>query len=465
MTAHTNDTSLSSLRDQVTGQVLTPDHPDYDAKRLVWNLTIEHHPAVIVIAQTVQDVAAAVRFAHEAGLTIAVQSTGHGQKYNADDNLLLITSELSSVEVDPKTRTAHVGAGVRWQSVIDAATLHGLAPLLGSAPHVGVVGYTLGGGIGWLSRQYGFAADSLREVEIVTGDGELRHASPTENSELFWGLRGGGGNFGVVTALTFELYPVATIYGGSLTYPGDNVAETLRFFRDWTQNAPQSLSAWIKVLKFPALPQLPEAIRGKIQIILEAVYLGTAAEGTRLMQPWLDWRQPIANTLHEMPFAEIGTVNNDPTKPTAGLFSNELFNELSDSAIDIIVQYATNPTSPLFVHELRHTGGAISHIDAETTAIGHRETQYYLQMGTPRIQGDNFTPEDHAVIDPYMQEYKTALHPVTNGGVYLSFVDGEEAGERLQDAFSSETRTRLLELKRHYDPTNIFCFSFPLNDA
>lgn len=211
--------SIEALRQQFAGSVLTRDDPNYEQLRRGWDLTLDQYPALILVPRDAADIMAGVRFAREAGWGVAVQSTGHGTLYPADDNLLIVTSQVRSVQIDPEVRAARVEAGVNWKQVLDAATPHGLAPLLGSSPHVGVIGYMLGGGIGWLSRRYGFGADSIRSIDIVTTDGVLRHASPTENEDLFWGVQGGGGNFGVVTALEFNLYPVPTVFGGHLVYP------------------------------------------------------------------------------------------------------------------------------------------------------------------------------------------------------------------------------------------------------
>lgn len=449
--------SAHPLQAQVSGSVLMPGDPDYETVRRGWNLVIDHHPAVILVANNAHDVLAGVRYAREAGLGVAVQSTGHGIQHPADDALLIITSRMNAVHVDPEARTARVEAGVVWHQVIAAAIPYGLAPLLGSSPHVGVMGYTLGGGIGWLARRYGLAADSVHWIDIVTADGVLRHASPTENSELFWGLRGGGGNFGVVTAMGFSLYPVAKLYGGYLSFPGNFAREALRIFRDWVHTAPDELTSSITILKFPPLPQLPEALQGTTQVIVRAAYIGDAAAGERLMQPWLDWQTPLENTFREMPFAEIGTISNDPVNPTAGYGSNEMFDELSDPALDAIVHHATNPESPLVFAELRHAGGAIKQVTADLNAIGNRDANFYFQLGGPI-----FPPNTKANSAAYIQKFKADLQPYFRGGVYQNFMSGGDAVNRAKDAYSSEAYQRLLALKTKYDPAKLFRFSYQL---
>ena len=449
--------SVQQLRTQVSGSLLVPGDTHYEHVRRGWNLSIDHHPALILVARDQHDIVAGVRFAREAGLGIAVQLTGHGIQQPADESLLIVPTRMDSVHIDPEARIATVEAGVLWKHVLDKSTPHGLAPLLGTSPHVGVIGYTLGGGIGWLVRQYGFAADSVRWIDIVTADGLLRRASPTENSDLFWGVRGGGGNFGVVTTMAFNLYPVATIYGGNLIYPAEKAIGALRFFRDWAKAAPDELTSSIAILKYPPLPELPEAIRGKTLVIVRAAFSGAAAEGIALIQPWLDWQTPIANTFHEMPFSDIGLVNNDPVDPRAVYGSNEMFDELSEPAIDVIVSYATSTLSPLIFSELRHVGGAISRVARDANAIGNRDALFYFQTG-----GFSPTLAARAAVKAYVQRYKTDLRPYLRGGVYLNFMAGSEARQRVKDAYLPTSYRRLLDLKAKYDPDNLFRFSYQL---
>lgn len=451
--------AIHNLRSQTAGDLITPDDDGYNQARRAWALTIDQYPAFILMAETVPDVIAGVRFANDHDLPIAVQSTGHGVKEPANDSFLIITTRMNHVEVNAETRIARAEAGAKWQPVIDAAVPHGLAPLLGSAPHVGVVGYTLGGGIGWLARKYGLAADYVREIELVTPDGELRRASATENSDLFWGLLGGGGNFGVVTAVTFELVPVAELYGGSLIFAGENAANLLRFYRDWVKTAPDELTSSISVVKVPALPSIPQAMHGKKMFMLRAVYLGDAAAGEALIQPWLELQTPMDNTFRLMPFAEIGKVSNDPVDPTAGYGSNELLDALPDDVIDIIVRQMHDSESPLSYTEIRHGGGAIARSSANN-AISNRDTEFYMQMA-----GLAPTPEAYQAVTTTMQRYREALRPYVRGGVYLNFTTGSDSRKRAKSAYPAATYERLLALKNQYDPQNRFRFSFALVDA
>lgn len=424
-----------------------------------WDLTIDHHPAVILVPRDVADVSVGVTFARESGLAIAVRSTGHGTLYPADDNMLIVTSRLASVQVDGQARTARVEAGVNWQQVLDAATPHGLAPLLGSSPHVGVVGYMLGGGIGWLGRRHGFGADSLRRIDLVTADGVFRRTSPSENGDLFWAMRGGGGNFGVVTAMEFDLYPVPTVYGGSLVYPEDSAVEALRFYREWTKTIPEDLTSSIAIVKMPSLQQVPESFRGKTLVLVVACHAGGAAEGERWIRPWLDWRVPIDNSFREMPFAEIGTITNDPVDPVSEYASSDMFDDLSDGAIDAIARFATDSASPLTLNVIRHAGVAIGRAPADGSAMGNRDAPYYLLIG-----GAVPSPGDRAAIETYVKRYRKALQPHVRGGMWMNFMNGNGRGAkaRIREAFLPEAYERLLALKRQYDPDNMFRFSFQL---
>jgi FAD/FMN-containing dehydrogenase len=380
--------------------------------------------------------------------------------YPGDDSMLIVTSKMSSVHVDAKTRIARVGAGVTWQQVLDAATPHGLAPLLGSAPHVGVVGYVLGGGIGWLGRRHGFGCDSARQIEIVTGDGEFRRASRTEHSDLFWALRGGGGNFGVVTAIELELYTVPTLYGGTLVYPEESVREALVFYRAWIRTVPDELTSAFAIVRFPDIEQIPEAFRGKTLALVTGAFAGSATEGEPWIQPWLDWQIPIDNAFREMPFSEVGSITNDPVDPVAEYGSSDMFDDLSDEAIDVIVRHATDPASPVSLNVLRHAAGAIARVPAADSAIANRDAWLYLLMA-----GEASDAQALATLKDYVERYRTALRPHTRGGVWMNFMNGngDSARERIGEAYPPETLDRLREVKARYDPDNMFRFSFQLD--
>jgi FAD/FMN-containing dehydrogenase len=455
-------TGYEGLRRQISGDLFERDDPHYERLRRGWDLSIDQFPALILVPRTVADVAAGVRFATESGRGIGVQSTGHGVLYPADENLLIITSRMTAVQVNAGARIARVEAGVTWRRVLEATTPSGLAALLGSSPDIGVVGYMLGGGIGWLSRRYGFGADSLRRIDVVTADGILRHASSSENADLFWGLRGGGGNFGVVTAMEFDLYPVPTVYGGNLVYGGELARSALRFYRDWIATVPDELSSWISIMRVPALPLVRETFRGKTLVLLMAAFAGSAAEGRSWIQPWLDWHSPIDNTFREMPFSEVGTISMDPVEPTAMCCSSDMLDRLSDAAIDLIVDHATDPRSGLSLHVLRHAGGAMSRASSDTSAVSNRDARLYLFMA-----GMTPTPEAATALQHEIQRYRTAVQPYVRGGMWMNFMNGNggSARARIKEAYGTEAHRQLLALKAKYDPNDTFRFSFQLRGS
>lgn len=453
---------LADLRAQVHGTVVVPGDTEYDSARRAWNLTVDQHPAVIVVARSAADVAAAVRFARAARVGIAVQSTGHGVVRPADDAVLIITSQMKEVCIDASTNTAWIEAGLKWGEVLVEAQAVGLTPLLGSSPGVGVVGYTLGGGMGWLARKYGLAADSVRYFEVVTANGEVIHASATENSDLFWGLRGGGGSFGVVTGMEIQLYPVTTVYGGSLIYPGENAKGALQFFREWIKTAPDELTSSIAIMNLPPLPTLPEFLRGQTVVMIHGCYSGPVEQGAVYVQPWLDWMQPMVNSFHPMPFLEVETISNDPRDPSPGYGSGVWLADLSDETIDLIVKYGVSvqSSSPIVKTEIRHAGGAISRVDAQASAYSHRDENLIMQMVS-------ITPTAEAMqkSQQYMDTFKAAMAAHATDRVYLNFLDGQEARDKTPNAYSADNYRRLMALKAKYDPDNLFSHSFNIPPA
>lgn len=449
--------AIQQLETQITGRVLTPDDMDYQKTAQGHNLSIQHNPALILIPSNAQDVIAGMRFAHSEGLTVGVQTTGHGIYFPIEGGMLILSSEMHKVTANIEAQTVQVEAGAIWQHVLDMVTPHSLAPLLGSLPHVGVVGYTLGGGIGYLGRKYGFAADSVRWIDLVTYEGELIRASATEHSDLFWGLRGGGGNFGVITAMEFSVYPVATLYGGNMQYPGDVAAEAMRFYRDWIKTLPDEMTTSFAILKFPVVDLLPPFMRGTTQVLVRAAYVGSSQKGEALIKPWLDWRKPVTNTMREMPFSEVATITNDPTAPTATYGTNMHFDELSDAAIDIIVRWATDPKTVIIANELRHVGGAITRIPAESNAIANRDTQIFFGIGTPVLDLKTL-PQ----IQAHMRQTRAELQPYLHQGAYFNLMAGPEAAEQSKNGYGDVHFERLVALKEKYDPENVFRYGIPL---
>ena len=376
-------TAVEQLKMQVQGAVIVPGDADYDTARMAWNLTVTQHPDMIVVAESAADVAAAVRFAVDNGLGVAIQSTGHGITLPADGALLIVTSRLTALQVNAQAQTAWVSAGLQWKHVLAEAQKYGLAPLLGSSPEVGVMGYTLGGGMGWLARKYGLATDSVRMFEVVTAAGEVIRASATENADLFWALRGGGGSFGVVTGMEIRLYPVDMVYGGNLFYPGAMAREVFARYRQWIALAPEALTSSISIVKFPPLPEVPEPMRGQAFVIVRGLFAGPVAEGEALVNAWRDWSAPLMDDFRAMPFAEVGTVSNEPVDPMPGLSSGAWLREISDEVVDTLITRIAEGQSPVVAAEIRHAGGAIARADASASAYSHpRPKSMLLPMST-----------------------------------------------------------------------------------
>jgi hypothetical protein len=450
---------LEALRQTVQGEVFAPEDAGYEEARLAWNRVVDQYPALIVRAANAADVVEAVRFARAEDLPIAVQATGHGVVNPADGALLVLTSRLNELAIDPETQTAWIGAGLKWGEVLTRAQEHGLAPLLGSSPDVGAVGYTLGGGMGWLARKYGMAIDSVLRFEVVTADGRLIEASETKNSDLFWALRGGGGGFGVVTGMEIRLYPVSTVYGGDMLYPIEVAKEVYQRYRDWIASAPDELTTSIVTMNFPSLPQIPEFLRGKSGVILRGCYVGPLEQGEALVKYWLDWMPPIMSSFRAMPFLEVASISKDPEEPVPGVSSGSWLSDLDDETIDTILRYTLPQEGlpPLLVAtEVRHTGGAIARVHADANALGHRDAPLALSVValTP-------TPERKEQVEAYIAEFKQALAPHIPG-VFLNFLGKDEADEHTVDAFSTEAYHRLQRVKAAYDPENFFRFAYPV---
>jgi hypothetical protein len=441
----------TQLQAHIQGKVITPDDPQYGDARKAWNLRVDQRPAAIVVAENAADVVAAVGFAGREDLGVAVQSTGHGIVRPADGSLLIITSAMKDIRVDATSQTAWVEAGVKWGEVLAKTQAVGLAPLLGSSPDVGVVGYTLGGGFGWLGRKYGLATDSVRFFELVTADGRLLRASETENGDLFWGLRGGSGSLGVITGMEIQLYPVSTVYGGNLIYPIEAAKDVFLRYRDWIASAPDELTSSVLIMNFPPLPEVPEFLRGQSFAMVRGCYCGPIEQGEALLQSWREWRAPIIDDFKAMPFSDVATISNDPVDPLPGLSTGAWLRELSDEAIDVLVQYGAPSAGPppLVFAEVRHAGGMVARVDPGASAYGNRDASLLLQM-----VGVTPTPEAYGHLQQYTAQVKERLQPYLTGGVYMNFLEGAESQGRVKDGYAPQAFRRLTELKAAYDPDN-----------
>ncbi|HUN31069.1 MAG TPA: FAD-binding oxidoreductase [Trebonia sp.] len=448
-----SDQDIAALGEEVSGPVLRPGDESYAAEAATYNLAVPHHPAVIVGAASPADVQAAVRLAAARGLPVAVLATGHQAIMPADGAVLITTSRMAAVSVDPAARTARVGAGTRWQQVVDAATPHGLAPLNGSSPLVGVVGYTLGGGLSpTLGRAYGWAADHVRALEVVTADGALRTVTPTAEPDLFWALRGAKSNFGVVTALEIDLFPVRRLYGGGLFFSGQDAQQVLRAYRDLTQTAPDELATSVALLRLPPLPFVPEPLRGNFTIHVRVSYLGSAEAGAELVAPLRAAAPALIDTLGEMPYARFAEIHSDPVDPAPFLERSAMLAALTPQTLDTLIELAgPDADCPLAFVEMRHLGGALRRPPAVPDAVGNRDAAFafwIVAIGTP---------QDGAEMMKYADLMLDRLAPWSTGGKYLNFMSSEDAtADKTRPAYTGVDYRRLQAIKAEYDPTNMF---------
>ncbi|MCK8676820.1 FAD-binding oxidoreductase [Streptomyces lichenis] len=409
---------------------LTPDDPGYAAETAGFQTGFPVRPERVVAARSPEDVRRAVAYAAERGLPLAVQATGHGLAGPVDGGVLVSTRRMDGVRVDPAARTARIEAGARWGQVVAAAAPHGLAPLNGSSPGVGAVSYTLRGGLGILGREFGWAADRVRSLELVTPDGEPRTVTGASDPELFGRLLGGGGPaLGVVTALETGLVPVARLYGGSLLFAdGEDggVESAVRAWREWTAGMPEALTSSVAVMVYPELPFVPEHLRGRYTATVRIAYTGTAAEGERLVAPLRAAAgRPLADTLREMPYRESHTIHSDPETPHAYYGEGRLLGSLDPAAAAALLK-ATGPDSPLWtVVQLNHLGGALARPAANS--VPHREAAYLVRLLS--VLGDapgNGTSPDQ-VRARYAEVFK-ALGPAVLGPARgFAFGAGDDA--------------------------------------
>jgi hypothetical protein len=449
--------ALDDLARAVTGPVLAGDDPEAAAEIRTFNIAVTHSPAVVVGATSASDVAAAVSWARDQGLPVAVQSTGHGPVRSADGAVLVTTSRMRQVTVDPVRRRASAAAGVRWAEVLSAAAPHGLAPLSGSSSQVGVVGYTLGGGIGSLARQYGFAADLVERVEIVTADGRVRQVDAQSDPDLFWAVRGGKGNFGIVTSVEFGLVPVAEIYGGGVVFAGSSAPGVLHAFRTWAPTLPESASASVAMLRMPPLEEVPEPLRGQFVVHLRFAYNGPAAEGERLIAPMREAGEVLIDAVETIPYAAADAIHQDPTEPVPAWERGRLLRELPAEVVDNLLAMAGPDVDvPLIMVELRLLGGALARQPKVPNAVSGREGAYSLFVLGP------VAPGLEEVVPAVGGSVFESVLPWLTGTAQLNFLGDAHTGDAVGTAWTPEVHRRLMEVKERVDPDNLFCYGHAL---
>ena len=447
------------LRGRLRGAILAPGEPGWDAARQAYNLTVTQTPALIALPAGVGDVIAVVDFAYEHGMQVAPQRTGHNAEPlgSLDDVILLKTDLLQGVEIDVERRIARVGAGVKWEDVVPRASELGLAALHGSTPDVSVVGYSLGGGVGWYSRSHGLSANSVVAIELVTADGELRRVDHVHDPDLFWALRGGGGSFGVVTAIEVQLYPIPEVYAGVLFFPWERTAEVLHAWHEWLPGVPDELTSVGRVLQFPPREEVPAPFRGRSFVLVEVFFTGSEQEGIELLRP-LRELGPELDTVTMMPPAGLSELHMDPPNPVPYLGAHQLLDELTPEAIDeIVALVGPGSGSPLVSYELRHAGGALSR-EAEGHGALASLPCSYLGFGVGMVFGD----DSFAATRERLELVSAALADFDTGRKYLNFT------EQATDPacfYTPETWARLQAIKAEVDPDRLFRANHAIDPA
>lgn len=455
MTTHEmtlDEITVAELGERLRGSLLLPSDPDYDEARSVWNGMINRYPDLIVQPAGVSDVTTSVDFARKNDLLLAAKGGGHNIAGNAvaDGGLMIDLSPMDSVRIDPDEQIARVESGATLGDFDHEAQAFDLATPLGINSTTGVAGLTLGGGFGWLTRKYGMTIDNLRSVDIVTADGELRHASEEENSDLFWGVRGGGGNFGVVTSFEFDLHELGPeVLAGPIVYPGEDAVDVLRNVRDFNADAPDESAVWVILRNAPPLPFLPERVHGVGVAIVVAFYAGDMDTGEEVLAPVREHGEPIADAVGPHEYVEFQRAF-DPllTEGARNYWKSHNFGELSDEAIDTAVEYAANLPSALSEIFFGQVGGAMARVPPDATAYPHRDAEYVMNVHT-RWED----PDDDEECIAWAREFYDAMAQYATGGVYVNFISEREGQETLGYGQNYE---RLVELKSEYDPENLF---------
>jgi len=448
------EATLTELRQGLRGTLLARDDPGYEEARRVWNGDIDRHPALVVRCAGTADVIVALRFARGAGLPVAVRGGGHNVAGfgTIDDGIVLDLSPMRGIRVDPRTRTARAEAGVLWGELDRETQAFGLATTGGMVTTTGIAGFTLGGGIGWLMRAHGLTVDNLVGADLVTADGQLVHAESEPG--LLWALRGGGGNFGVVTSFEYTLHPVGPIvYGGALFHPADRAGELLRFYRDWVATTPDELTTLVAVLTAPPEPFVPPDLVGTPMIAVACCHTGPEEDAAAALKPLRDFATPAIDLLGQVPYVVLqGMFDNSAPRGNHSYWKTEYLDALTDAAVDTIVEHCAElpGLSPFSTVHLHHLGGAVAEANPSSAAFAHRRHQFVLN-----IIGQWTAAEARQPHVDWVGTTWQSLRAHTAKAPYLNFL-GAEGPDRVRAAYGAETYQRLADLKRRYDPENTF---------
>jgi FAD/FMN-containing dehydrogenase len=449
--------AVSALAAAVAGDIVSPADAEWDLARRAWNLATDQRPALVALPADAADVVAIVEFARARGLKVAPQGTGHNASAIAslEDTILVSTQRMRGVEIDAEAQTARVAAGTLWIEVTEASAPHGLFPLSGSSPDVGVVGYTLGGGMSWLARRHGLAANNVTAIEVVTPDGRLVRATADEHADLFWALRGGGGNYGVVTALEFRLFPYGEVYAGMMIWPFERAGEVLRAWRDWTRMAPEEVSTSMRIMHVPPLPDVPEFVRGRSIAVIDGAYAGGEEDGAVALTA-LRALGPEVDTFAMSAPDVLSRIHMDPEEPIPYASAGTMLGELDDAALEAIVAHA-QPGAPLMFAELRQLGGALARLPEGAGAAGSFDGDYvYFTAGIV------MSAETAEAVESAGKRALAALAAYDTGTAYLNFAEEPTDTSKF---YSDVAYARLRRIRAAVDPHGLMVGNHPIPAA
>jgi FAD/FMN-containing dehydrogenase len=443
LTASETEKFAASLR----GRLLRPGGEDYDSARRIWNAMIDRTPALIVRCAGAADVVRSVNFARYHSLTLSVRGGGHNVSGNAlcDGGLVIDLSPMRGIRVLPQRATARSEAGCTWRDFDEETQAFGLATTGGIIPTTGIAGLTLGGGLGWLMRKHGLSCDNLLSIDIVTADGRLVTANATENADLFWAARGGGGNFGAVTSFEFRVHPVGQVFGGMVAHSFERARDALRFFREFAHAAPDDLSPMAAFVTGPD---------GSKLLAIFVCYSGSLAEGERVLRPLRAFGPPLVDNISPMPYLQLQSLLEPGFPPgQQNFWKSNFLRELSDDAIDILIEGFRTVPSPTSAMAIEHLGGAVARMKDDETAFAHRNALFNLL-----IVGIWPNPADNRKHIEWVRGLWDAMQPYSTGGVYVNYLgqSADEGPERVRAAYGDAKYERLLALKRKFDPDNVF---------
>ena len=448
--------TFDALRTDFHGELLEPGSRAYEQARVVWNSRIDRRPALIARCTGVSDVLAALAAAREFGGDVAVRGGGHDVAGNGvcERGVVIDLSPMKGVRVDPDRRVVRAEAGLTWAELDQKTQEFGLATTGGQCSSTGVAGVTLGGGLGWLMREHGLTVDNLLSVQVVTADGRVLTASERENSELFWGLRGGGGNFGIVTEFEFRLHPVTDVVGGLLIYPGDLMADVFAFYGEWAATEPNSVTSSVLSLTAPPMPALPPEMHGKPAVAIGACYNGSPADAEAVLGPLRAWGPPAADLIAAMPYLTLQSMFDGMPAGDYGYHQSirsGYLPALTAEAIQAMTDHAAAAVSDQCIVELIHLEGAVSDVPEAGTAFPGRDARFFCMIQS--------TWSDRADAESHLEWTRSGWDTIsrfTDGRTLPNFLDGDEPATRVADAYGPKKMARLAELKREYDPANLF---------